>query len=130
MSPYSKCIKKLLDFHLQEQKIIWFLVFSFSFWFQFIQRNEQNIDNSKFKVQQPMCSKYRKMLCSASCINFIPTFGKILAFVVTKAKERPHWDSESREADYNRLSISPSVLISEPGFSPPLTTTLVCIVNT
>ena len=35
--PYSKCIKKLSNFHLHQQKIFWFLVFSFSFWFQLIQ---------------------------------------------------------------------------------------------
>ena len=38
--PYSKCIKRLLNFHLHQQKIFWFLVFSFSFWFQFIQQIE------------------------------------------------------------------------------------------
>ena len=76
--------------------------------------NDQNIDNSKFEVQQSGGCAINTGKCAASCINFIPTFGKILAFVVTKAKERPHWDSESRGADYNRLSISPSVLLSEP----------------
>ena len=35
--PYSNCIKKLSNFHLHQQKIFWFLVFSFSFWFQFMQ---------------------------------------------------------------------------------------------
>ena len=34
--PYSKCIKKLSNFHLNHQKIFWFLVFSF----QFIQQIE------------------------------------------------------------------------------------------
>ena len=29
-SPYSKCIKKLLNFHLHQRKIFWFLVFGFS----------------------------------------------------------------------------------------------------
>ena len=38
--PYSKCIKKSSNFHLHQQKIFWFLVFSF--WFQFIQQIEQN----------------------------------------------------------------------------------------
>ena len=39
--PYSKCIKKLLNFQLHQQKIFWFLVFSFRFWFQFTQRIEK-----------------------------------------------------------------------------------------
>ena len=42
--PYSKCIKKSSNFHLHEQKMFWFLVFSF--WFQFIQRIEHIIPNN------------------------------------------------------------------------------------
>ena len=36
--PYSKCKKKSSIFNLCQQKISRFLVFSFSFWFQLIQR--------------------------------------------------------------------------------------------
>ena len=45
--PYSKCVKKLLNFHLQQQKKNWFLVFSFSFWFQYL-------TNSRFVFQKFM----------------------------------------------------------------------------
>ena len=34
--PYSKCIKKASNFHLHQQRIFCLLVFSFSFWLQFI----------------------------------------------------------------------------------------------
>ena len=50
--PYSKCIKKLLNFHLHQQKI--FLVFGFSFWFQYIQWIEQLRNNFT-----PLCKTCR-----------------------------------------------------------------------
>ena len=63
-SPYSKRIKKMLNFHLHQQKIFLFLFFIFIFWFQIVQRIEQILcsfqiafQNGRFLHFGTMCNR-------------------------------------------------------------------------